>query len=240
MRKKPEELRAEVGNVLSFLEEAGADFVVRRTKAALIPNAASGKSEPAPQAAGRDSSRLLAVQTEVLACQKCPLGRVRSKAVPGEGGLDSGLMFVGEAPGAEENSQGRPFVGRAGQLLTNIIKAMGFDRAEVFITNVIKCQPPGNRTPLSAEIDACTPYLLRQIEAIQPEVIVALGGVSAGFFVPGDIKISGLRGTLYDHGRVKVMPTFHPAYLLRNEGNRQIKKAVWDDMQKVMAFLGKK
>jgi DNA polymerase len=160
--------------------------------------------------------------------------------VPGEGAIDSGLMFVGEGPGAEENNQGRPFVGRAGQLLTKIIEAMQFSRRDVFITNIVKCQPPGNRTPLAEEIKTCTPYLLRQIEVIQPDVIVALGSVAASYFVPGDMKISSLRGTFYDFQGIKVMPTFHPSYLVRNEGNRKLKKDVWDDMQKVMALLGKK
>ena len=238
MLKKPEDLRAQVGNALKFFEEIGAEFVVKRKTAGPVPAAAApleGTVQPSP---ARDA--LGAACAEVLVCQKCPLARLRAKAVPGEGGLESGLMFVGEAPGADENIQGRPFVGRAGQLLTKIIKAMHFDRSEVYITNVVKCQPPGNRTPLSSEIDVCSPYLLRQIEAIQPAVIVALGSVAAGFFIPGNIKISGLRGTFFDFGRVKVMPTFHPSYLVRNEGNRQIKQAVWDDMQKVMALLGKK
>jgi len=241
LRKKAEDLRSAAANALRFLEEAGADFVVRRAappRASAFPVPARS---PIPQdGPPPDPSRLSQIMAEVLACQKCPLSRVRDKAVPGEGGLDSGLMFVGEAPGADENTAGRPFVGKAGQLLSDIIKAMRFSRSEVYITNVVKCQPPGNRTPFGSEIDVCASYLQRQLEAIQPKVIVALGAVAAGVFVPGEVKISALRGTWFDYGRIKVMPTFHPSYLLRNAGNRSLKKSVWEDMQKVMAYLEKR
>lgn len=242
MGKKPEALPEKVANALSFFKEIGADFAVRGRTPAPVPN--SGPlppgPRPKPRTVGRDAARLAAIAEEIWGCQKCPLSKSRAHAVPGEGAVDAGLMFVGEGPGADENAQGRPFVGRAGQLLTKIIAAMGFQRSEVFITNIVKCQPPGNRTPLEDEVEACTPYLLRQIEAAQPTVIVALGGVAANYFVPGNLKISALRGTFYDYGPVKIMPTFHPSYLIRNEGNTTIKGAVWGDMKKVMALLGKK
>lgn len=239
MPKKPEGLRDKVRNQLSFLEEIGAEFVARRP--GLPQDRAAGVHDPGPRPKPlRDATLLVRLNEEVLVCQKCGLGKLRNRAVPGEGGIDSGLMFVGEGPGAEENIQGRPFVGRAGQLLTRIIEAMQFSRPEVYITNIVKCQPPGNRNPLTDEVEACRPYLLRQIEIIQPAVIVALGAVPAHFFVPGDMRISSLRGTFFDYGSIKVMPTYHPSYLVRNEGNRKLKKDVWDDMKKVMAFLGKK
>ena len=242
MGKKPETLPQKVKNTLGFFEEIGADFAVRGRKPArgLTPGPLPPGPRPKPRTVARDAALLVPIAEEIFVCQKCPLSRNRAHAVPGEGAIDSGLMFVGEGPGAEENIQGRPFVGRAGQLLTKIITAMGFQRPEVFIANIVKCQPPGNRAPLEEEIEACTPHLLRQIEAVQPTVIVALGGVAANYFVPGNMKISALRGTFYDFGEIKVMPTFHPSYLVRNEGNRKLKKDVWDDMQKVMALLGKR
>jgi uracil-DNA glycosylase family 4 len=244
--KTPESLRQKVRNSLGFFDEIGVEFVSRDSKKAAARDSGQAPEVPVPEeklrprTAVRDAALLDSIAREILVCQKCPLARNRAHAVPGEGKIDLGLMFVGEGPGAEENIQGRPFVGRAGQLLTKIIEAMHFSRQEVFITNIVKCQPPGNRAPLHDEIDACAPYLLRQLEVIQPAVIVALGGVSASTFVPGDMKISSLRGTFYEFRGIKVMPTFHPSYLVRNEGNRKLKKDVWDDMQKVMALLAKK
>ena len=149
-------------------------------------------------------------------------------------------MFIGEAPGRDEDIQGRPFVGRAGQLLTKIIQAMTFQRDEVYITNIIKCRPPGNRNPQGNEIASCKDYLLAQIDLISPKVIVTLGKVAADFFIRSSLGMTALRGDFYDFEDIKVMPTFHPSYLIRNEGNRNLKKTVWEDMKKVMAFLGKK
>jgi len=186
------------------------------------------------------SSSFHSLKENILHCQKCPLSRERKKAVPGEGNLEAELLFVGEAPGHDEDVQGQPFVGRAGQLLTKIINAMGYQRQEVYITNVIKCRPPQNRTPYKKEIEQCSPYLLEQIEMIQPKVIVTLGKVAADFFVESDLSMSLLRGNFYEFKKIRVMPTFHPSYIIRNEGNQEIKRMVWEDMKKVMAFLGKK
>ena len=149
-------------------------------------------------------------------------------------------MFVGEGPGADEDIQGRPFVGRAGQLLTKIVAAMDFTRKDVYITNVVKCRPPQNRTPARDEIEKCRPYLLTQIETIAPRVIVCLGRVATDFFHPSAAGMSSLRGNFVEYGNILVMPTFHPSYLIRNEGNKEIKKLVWQDMQKVMAALSRK
>jgi len=244
--KKPEGFRQKVRNTLDFFDEIGVEFVSRGSKKAAAKGKTIASETPPsaerirPRTVGRNAAPLVPIADEILVCRKCALARNRAHAVPGEGSIDSGLMFVGEGPGAEENIQGRPFVGRAGQLLAKIIEAMHFTRQEVFITNIVKCQPPGNRAPLHDEIDICAPYLLRQLEVIQPAVIVALGSVAAKYFVPGEMKISSLRGTFYDFQGIKVMPTFHPSYLVRNEGNRKLKKDVWDDMQKVMVLLGKK
>jgi DNA polymerase len=149
-------------------------------------------------------------------------------------------MFVGEAPGRDEDIQGRPFVGRAGQLLTKIIHAMKFKREEVYITNIVKCRPPENRNPHKQEIEMCQDYLREQLEMIKPEVIVTLGKVAADFFIQSKLGMTALRGSFYEFNNIKVMPTFHPSYIIRNEGNIEIKKMVWEDMKKVMAFLGKK
>ncbi len=173
-------------------------------------------------------------------CTRCPLGQQRKKAVPGEGNYQAELMFVGEAPGAEEDAQGRPFVGRAGQLLTRIIEAMTFKREEVYITNVVKCRPEGNRTPHPNEVEACSPYLVAQIKVIKPKVIVALGKVAADFFIPGNLNMAELRGNLFAYENIPVMPTYHPAFVLRNEWRKEIKRQVWQDMQKVMALLGRR
>jgi DNA polymerase len=226
MRKNSEILR-DIGERLSFLSEAGAGFAV--------PPAP--KAKPAAPSLGLSFPEL---EEKVHACRLCPLGAGRAHAVPGEGNRATELMFVGEGPGRDEDAQGRPFVGRAGQLLTKIIEAMHTKREDVYITNVVKCRPPENRTPLPAEVEACGPYLLRQIELVGPRVIVTLGKTATDFFVPGRMSMGERRGRFADFRGVKVMPTYHPSYLVRNEGNRELKRQVWDDMQKVMELLGKK
>jgi DNA polymerase len=149
-------------------------------------------------------------------------------------------MFIGEGPGRDEDAQGRPFVGRAGQLLRKIIAAMTFREDEVYIANMVKCRPPDNRVPHQEEIEACRPYLIRQIELIRPRVIVTLGRTPTDSFAPGREGMTARRGKFGDYRGIPVMPTFHPSYLVRNEGNRELKRMVWEDMQKVMALLGRK
>lgn len=185
-------------------------------------------------------SPFLSLEQDILRCRKCALAETRQNAVPGEGDIKTDLMFVGEAPGHDEDVQGRPFVGRAGQLLTKIINAMKFLREEVYITNIVKCRPPNNRNPLVEEIESCKGYLFEQIALIDPKVIVTLGKVATGFFIQSNLGMTALRGNFHDFQGIKVMPTFHPSYLIRNEGNRILRKMVWEDMQKVMLFLGKK
>ena len=205
---------------LKFYSELGAEFVT-----------SPSSSEDSPY---------LSLRERILSCQKCPLSQGRRNAVPGEGNLGTELVFVGEAPGRDEDIQGRPFVGRAGQLLTKIIQAMKFKREEVYITNIVKCRPPENRTPHKQEIEMCQDYLREQLGMIKPKVIVTLGKVAADFFIESKLGMTALRGNFHEFNNIKVMPTFHPSYIIRNEGNKEIKKMVWEDMQKVMAFLGKK
>lgn len=223
LKKNTKDIVDQIQEELSFLSDLGVDFVF-----------------PLGKNKSKERAFLLSLHEKILSCTLCPLSAGRKNAVPGEGNLDTELMFVGEAPGADEDVQGRPFVGKAGQLLTKIIQAMKFRRNDVFITNVVKCRPPNNRTPLREEIEKCRPYLLAQIKAIQPKVIVSLGKVATDFFVPSAAAMSSLRGNFYVHGKTQVMPTFHPSYVIRNEGDKKIKKLVWDDMQKIMAVLGKK
>jgi len=175
------------------------------------------------------------IRNDLGDCRRCGLGDTRTTLVFGVGNPASRLVFVGEAPGRDEDVQGEPFVGEAGQLLTRIIEAMGFSREEVYICNVIKCRPPGNRNPSSDEVEACQPFLLRQIQAIAPEVIVALGTFAAQTLLRTREPISRLRGHFHDYHGIQLMPTFHPAYLLRNPA---MKREVWDDMKAVMQKFG--
>jgi len=171
---------------------------------------------------------------EVGKCRQCPLYSTRTNPVFGEGSSKAELVFVGEAPGREEDLQGRPFVGRAGVLLTKIIEAMGFKRKDVYICNVLKCRPPQNRNPLPSEIAVCRGYLKQQLEVINPKVICCLGKFSCFLLLNQDLPISRLRGKFGNFAGIKVMPTFHPAYLLRNPSAKQL---VWEDMQKIMLEL---
>ena len=167
-------------------------------------------------------------------CHDCPLKATRTKLVFGAGNADADIMFVGEAPGADEDVQGEPFVGRAGQLLTKMIEAMGFRRGDVYIANVVKCRPPGNRNPEPDEIESCEPFLFRQIETIRPKVIVALGAFAARTLLKTQDPISRLRGRVYDYHGAKLIPTFHPSFLLRSPGQ---KKYAWEDLKKALAVM---
>ena len=175
-----------------------------------------------------------AISADLGACQRCQLHMQRHCIVFGSGSPDARLVFVGEGPGYEEDLQGLPFVGPAGQLLTKIIQAMGYQREEVYICNVIKCRPPRNRNPLPEEIATCRPFLDRQLAAIHPQIIVALGTFAAQTLLGTTQPISRLRGRTHDYNGIPVMPTYHPAYLLRNP---EKKRDVWEDMQKVMQAL---
>jgi uracil-DNA glycosylase family 4 len=172
------------------------------------------------------------VLREMSDCQLCPLGKTRKNLVFGVGNPEARIVFVGEAPGADEDEQGLPFVGRAGQLLTDIIvKGMKLERKDVYICNILKCRPPNNRNPLPEEIVKCEPFLKRQLQIISPEVICALGTFAAKTLLKTDIPISVLRGRFHSYEGIKLMPTYHPAYLLRNPS---AKKQVWEDVQMIM------
>ncbi len=167
-------------------------------------------------------------------CQKCRLATTRSKIVVGEGAPKARLVFVGEGPGAQEDLTGRPFVGRAGQLLEKMIGAIGLKRSDVYICNVVKCRPPENRNPMPDEIEACSPYLFRQLELIRPELVVALGKFAAQTLLKTETPISKLRSQVYDYRGTKLLATFHPSYLLRNP---PAKKEAWEDLKQVAKIL---
>jgi len=178
---------------------------------------------------------LAGLENVAQGCRKCPLGKTRTNLVFGEGSPDADLMFIGEGPGYYEDQQGRPFVGRAGDLLTKMINAMQFAREEVYIGNIVKCRPPDNRNPEPGEAEACLPFLRRQIELINPKVIVLLGSVPLKYLLNKN-GISRLRGTWLEYEGRRVMPTYHPAYLLRNPSS---KRDAWNDLQMVMNVFGK-
>ena len=186
---------------------------------------------------GRGAEGLAEVQATLGDCTRCPLHAGRKNLVFGEGAPTARLLFIGEGPGAQEDEQGRPFVGPAGQLLDKMIQAMGYTRESVYIANVVKCRPPNNRDPESVEQLQCRPFLVAQIEAIQPEVIVTLGKVATQALLETEERLSRLRGRwiAHPHTKLPVMPTYHPAALLRNP---HLKRPVWEDLQKVMAKLG--
>jgi uracil-DNA glycosylase family 4 len=187
-----------------------------------------------PTALDGSAAGLDAIREDLGDCQRCKLARSRQNIVFGQGNPSARLMFVGEAPGADEDEQGLAFVGRAGQLLTKIIEAIGLTREDVYITNVLKCRPPQNRNPETDEILSCQPFLERQIQAIRPKVLVGLGKFAAQWLLKTAEPITRLRGRLGDYGDIKVMATYHPAYLLRNPG---AKKDVWEDMKIVRDLL---
>ena len=187
-------------------------------------------------ATGQADPELLKIAAEIAGCKRCPLHSTRIQTVPGQGNPRPEIMFVGEAPGADEDEQGLAFVGRAGQLLTKMIEAMGFTREEVFIANIAKCRPPENRPPTPEEMATCLPFLRRQIAVIKPKVVVALGAVSVRGLLQNETPISKVRGLWQEMDGIAVMPTFHPAYLLRNP---PAKKEVWDDLQAVLKRLGR-
>jgi uracil-DNA glycosylase len=186
---------------------------------------------------GDKPSALKLIREDIGDCTRCRLHKGRTNLVFGVGNVNADLMFIGEGPGADEDAQGEPFVGRAGQLLNNMISAMGLKREDVYIANVVKCRPPSNRTPEKDECDTCSPFLMRQIDVIKPKVIVALGAVAAKNLLAVSDSMANLRGRWYDFRNSKLVVTYHPAYLLRDP--RQ-KKEAWKDLQMVMKYLGLK
>jgi uracil-DNA glycosylase family 4 len=188
-----------------------------------------------PESKAQSPESLSAIREDIGDCVRCKLCTLgRKQIVFGVGNPNANLMFVGEAPGRDEDIQGIPFVGRAGQKLTQIIEAIGLTRDDVYIANVIKCRPPENRNPEPDEVEQCEPFLFRQIDTIKPKVIVALGTFAAKSLLKSTDSISRLRGRVYDYRGAKLVPTFHPAFLLRNPSCR---REVWEDMKKVRALL---
>jgi len=212
-----------------------ADQLPTESPTSAEPPSVMAQSEPVIQIA-RSSEDLAAIRRDIGEdCSRCKLHTLgRRQIVFGVGSSQADLMFVGEAPGGDEDIQGIPFVGRAGQLLTKIIEAIGLTRDQVYIANVIKCRPPGNRNPEPDEVERCEPFLFRQIDAVSPKVIVALGTFAAKTLLKTQDPISRLRGRVYDFRGAKLIPTFHPAFLLRSP---ERKRDVWDDMKKVRALL---
>ena len=194
------------------------------------------QSGPGPKAQPEAPGDLEALRAHIGDCTRCKLHKLgRKQVVFGVGNPNAALMFVGEAPGADEDQQGEPFVGRAGQLLTKIIEAIGLQRSDVYIANVIKCRPPGNRNPEPDEVATCEPFLNEQIDLVKPRIIVALGTFAAHALLKTDAPISRLRGRVHEYrGGSKLIPTFHPAFLLRSPDR---KRDVWEDMKKVRALL---
>lgn len=199
-----------------------------------ITQPARTAAEPLPVVSDKPAA-LQAIREDIGDCTRCRLAKGRTNLVFGVGNVNADIMFIGEGPGADEDAQGEPFVGRAGQLLNNMISAMGIKREDVYIANVVKCRPPGNRTPEKDECDTCSPFLMQQIEVIRPKVIVALGAVAAKNLLAINDSMANLRGRWYDFRGAKLAVTYHPAYLLRDP--RQ-KKEAWKDLQMVMKYLG--
>ncbi len=223
------------------------DFSVRKKKPAALPVQESKPSkspEPFLSCEKLDKgAQLQSLAEQIDQCRKCEIGKTRLHSVPGQGCPTARLVFVGEAPGADEDEQGLPFVGRAGQLLEKMIIAMGLTRQDVFICNILKCRPPDNRPPKPDEIANCMPYLKQQLEIIQPQVIVALGAHAARTLLQTEETIGNLRGVFHsysfseDVAPAKLMPTYHPAYLLRSY-TPENRARVWDDLKKVVAEIG--
>ncbi|MFO7691991.1 MAG: uracil-DNA glycosylase [Vicinamibacterales bacterium] len=238
------DVRAGLADHLRLYAQFGVDGVSRdpawRRRTADEPEApaaedAAAASTPAAEEGAGTPETLETVRDALGACTRCKLHALgRRQIVFGAGNPRAELMFIGEAPGHDEDSQGVPFVGRAGQLLTKIIEAIGLTRDEVYIANVIKCRPPGNRNPEPDEVASCEPFLLRQVQIIKPQVIVALGTFAAQTLLRTNDPISRLRGKVFRYGAARLVPTFHPAYLLRSP---ERKREVWEDMKKVRALL---
>ena len=227
-------VRENIRLILEFYKELGFERLPLDCYPPSSPLAKGGKR------GGDKASALRALQDEIAGCRRCKLAQGRTLAVPGEGNADAGIMFIGEAPGREEDIQGRPFVGDAGRLLTKLIEKMGFGRQDVYIANIIKCRPPQNRDPRDDEMGSCLPFLDRQIEIVSPLVIMSLGKISSYTLLGAGgplekFSITKARGRFYEYRGIPVMPTFHPAYLLRNPKDKWL---TWNDAQEVLKKLG--
>lgn len=226
---------------LESLRAAGVLFVPRGEPLTLAPAppTSATKPEPPPDPLAERRRELTVLASEVAACDKCPeLFPTRTQTVFGVGPIDPDVAFVGEAPGADEDRTGEPFVGRAGQLLTRIINGSGFRREEVYIFNTLKCRPPGNRTPTADECANCRPFFEKQFDLIRPRHVVALGGTAAKHLLNTATGITRLRGRVYEYRGVPLVCTFHPSALLRDESGR-MKRDVWEDMKLLLRTMGR-
>ena len=229
---------------LKFYQELGVTGINRdrkwrvRVQGEVRPAQGAPVDERIPITIARSTAEALAaIRDDLGDCTRCKLHTLgRTQIVFGVGNPNADLMFVGEAPGADEDIQGVPFVGRAGQLLTKMIEAMGFSRDEVYIANVLKCRPPGNRNPEPDEIATCEPFLFRQLASVEPKVVIALGAFAARTLLKTDAPISRLRGRVFDYRGAKLIPTFHPSFLLRSPG---YKREAWDDLKTALSVLGR-
>jgi uracil-DNA glycosylase family 4 len=206
-----------------YLQALGVDVWVPRTPA---QRALTAQAQPSPDIAARWQS----LQGQVRECTRCGLCQTRTQTVFGVGQQRTDLMVIGEAPGQDEDEQGEPFVGRAGQLLNSMLRAMGHPRESVYIANILKCRPPNNRNPNPIEVSSCLPYLLQQIELVQPRLMLAVGGIAAQNLLATDVPVGRLRGQVhrFGEGAIPVIVTYHPAYLLRSPGE---KRKVWTDLK---------
>ena len=205
------------------------DLVAFEGSSFVLPARAPSAAAPGFEADDADTGAgLEQYHQEICECMACPLGQTRQRFVFGSGAADAGIMFIGEAPGGDEDRQGLPFVGKAGQLLTKIIEAMQLRREEVYICNVLKCRPPNNRDPLPEEIAACEPYLKKQIEIVRPAIICTLGRIATQALLKTSAPMGRLRGSLHEYERIPVIATYHPAALLRNAG---LKRDTWEDVK---------
>jgi uracil-DNA glycosylase family 4 len=231
------EILNELRHAMEFYKELGYEYLpVKSIDIAEGLKEIKGKEPVAVKdvaPSGRED-KLKALRKEIGDCRRCELSKGRKNIVFGEGDPDARLMFIGEAPGREEDIQARPFVGEAGQILIKLINKMGFKREDVYITNIVKCMPLNDRNPQGDEIGTCRPFLEEQISIIKPSVIITLGGVSSQKLLNTDVRISDLRGQFFLYKSIPVMPTFHPAYLMRNP---KAKWDTWSDAQKVLEKL---
>lgn len=231
---KNDSLQKIVKDIKGFIElekEAGFNEVILKS---VLKHPLKASSSEEPCFIEDKGEALEQLRRSVLDCTECALSRSRRNPVFGEGRSDADLMFIGEAPGLQEDIQARPFVGKAGILLTKIIEAIGLKREDVYIANCLKCRPPQNRNPFPLEIVACREFFMKQIKIINPRVICSLGKFASQTVLMSEESISRLRGKFYNFENIKVMPTFHPAYLLRNPHDKRL---VWEDMKKIRDYL---
>jgi uracil-DNA glycosylase family 4 len=236
------ELIEQAAEHLRYLRSLGVTTIgeqkpMKVTKVEVAPASLFREVEDSPAEAARAGETLEDIRRDLGDCRRCKLAKTRRNIVFGEGNAKAELMFVGEAPGADEDATGRPFVGRAGQLLTKMIEAIGLRREDVYIANVLKSRPPDNRNPERDEVEACSPFLYRQIAAVGPRLIVTLGNPATQALLETKVGITRLRGDFHPFRRlpgVRVLPTFHPAYLLRSPDK---KREAWEDLKKVRAYL---